>query len=199
MWERCPLTPIRFFRSRGFPTTASPEKRYIFYNAFAFHRAGFLSNIRTCAYKVGLMPDAARPATDLPLMEDCFFGPPRCVAFGTLRSSTAIVSENIKRRHLNAGQRAILLADAYPDPDKGGRGKTKPLELLEVHSGDLSQARCICKWAPEWIEEILAFEAKVIAAKAAREKRLAEGRAREAHRRYEADRQKAATEPLAKQ
>ena len=49
------------------------------------------------------------------------------------------------------------------------------------------------------ISVVQTLEAKVIAAKAAREKRLAEGRAREAHRRYEADRQKAAAEPLAKQ
>ena len=32
-----------------------------------------------------------------------------------------IVSENIRRRHLNAGQRAILLADAYPEPRQGMR------------------------------------------------------------------------------
>jgi hypothetical protein len=50
-----------------------------------------------------------------------------------------------------------MLAMAYPEPiNKGGRGHTKPLELREVHSGDLSRARVICKWAPEWIDEILA-------------------------------------------
>jgi hypothetical protein len=55
-----------------------------------------------------------------------------------------------RRRHLNAGQRAIMLAEAYPEPtDKGGRGHTKPLELREVHSSDLSRARAICRWAAE--------------------------------------------------
>jgi hypothetical protein len=29
-----------------------------------------------------------------------------------------IVSENIRRRHLNAGQRAILIAIAYPEPTR---------------------------------------------------------------------------------
>ena len=44
------------------------------------------------------------------------------------------------------------------------------------------------------VSVVQTLETKVIAAKAAREKRLAEVRAREASRRYEADRQKAAAE-----
>ena len=45
------------------------------------------------------------------------------------------------------GQRAIMLAIAYPEPDKGGRGHIKPLQIAEVDSGLLSRARAICKWA----------------------------------------------------
>jgi hypothetical protein len=59
-----------------------------------------------------------------------------------------------RRRHLNAGQRAILLAIAYPDPTKLKRTGSSNLED-QVHSGRLSEARAICAWAPEWIAEIL--------------------------------------------
>jgi hypothetical protein len=72
-------------------------------------------------------------------------------------SSTAprsIVGENIRRRHLNAGQRAILVALAYPEPNTSG--KASPLEVKGVNQGALSQARCIVKWCPEYVEDILA-------------------------------------------
>jgi hypothetical protein len=48
-------------------------------------------------------------------------------------------------RHLNAGQRAILLALAYPEPK---RGMHSQLQIAtEVDRGELSRARTICKWA----------------------------------------------------
>ena len=34
-----------------------------------------------------------------------------------------ILSANIERRHLSKGQRAMLTAILFPDPEKGGRGK----------------------------------------------------------------------------
>jgi hypothetical protein len=52
-----------------------------------------------------------------------------------------------------AGQRAILVALAYPEPTPG---KRTSLEFKEVNSGALSQARAIVKWCPEYVEDILA-------------------------------------------
>jgi hypothetical protein len=40
-----------------------------------------------------------------------------------------IVSENIRRRRLNAGQRAILIAIAYPEATKYKRGGSQLLEI----------------------------------------------------------------------
>jgi hypothetical protein len=65
-----------------------------------------------------------------------------------------IVGENIRRRHLNAGQRAILVALAYPEPNTSGRAS--PLEVKGVNQGALSQARAIVKYCPDYVEEILA-------------------------------------------
>jgi hypothetical protein len=68
-----------------------------------------------------------------------------------------IVSENIRRRHLNVGQQAIMLALAYPEPRPGMRTDlmTTSVNLTEVSTRDLSRARAIVKWAPEWVDEIL--------------------------------------------
>jgi hypothetical protein len=64
----------------------------------------------------------------------------------------------VDRRHLNAGQCAILVALAYPEPTPGRRN-----DLLKVSTGanaidkgDLSRARAIVKWCPEYVEDILA-------------------------------------------
>jgi hypothetical protein len=34
-----------------------------------------------------------------------------------------ILSMNLKRRHISAGQQAMAHAMIYPEPEKGGRGK----------------------------------------------------------------------------
>jgi hypothetical protein len=53
-------------------------------------------------------------------------------------------AKNIRRRHLNAGQRAILVALAYSEPTPGRPTKGSETEhLRSVHKADLSQARCI--------------------------------------------------------
>lgn len=67
-----------------------------------------------------------------------------------------IVGENIRRRHLNAGQRAILVALAYPEPGNRWRSDLKSKSDEHVNPGALSQARCIVKWCPEYVEDILA-------------------------------------------
>ena len=70
-----------------------------------------------------------------------------------------IVGENIRRRHLNAGQRAVLVALAYPEPEQGKRTDLLQNEgspTAQVNDRALSQARAIVKWCPEYVEDILA-------------------------------------------
>lgn len=55
-----------------------------------------------------------------------------------------ILSVNVARRHLTAGQQAMAWAIGHPDPAKGGRGKTlQPLKSFS--QGSLSQARAVLK------------------------------------------------------
>ena len=63
-----------------------------------------------------------------------------------------ILSTNIARRHLNAGQRAVAVAKIYP----GGSGKgANPIEL--GFSGErLRQARSLVRYAPELADQVLA-------------------------------------------
>ncbi len=63
-----------------------------------------------------------------------------------------IVLDRTQRRHLNAGQRAVLVALAYPEPTPGKRS----VETTQVNSAVLSQARAIVKWCPEYVDDILA-------------------------------------------
>jgi hypothetical protein len=50
------------------------------------------------------------------------------------------------------GQRAILVALAYPEAPVGRPTKGSKSETNQVHPGALSQARCIVKWCPEYVE-----------------------------------------------
>ena len=68
----------------------------------------------------------------------------------TLHSRTAyILSANVHRRHLTKGQQAMVTAMAYPDTEKGGRGKKinslKIKEFEGVNSGYISQARYVLR------------------------------------------------------
>jgi hypothetical protein len=68
-----------------------------------------------------------------------------------------IVGENIRRRHLNAGQRAILIAIAYPEPTPGKRTDLEQnVPGAGIRTTTLSQARTIVKWMPGLVEDILA-------------------------------------------
>jgi hypothetical protein len=58
-----------------------------------------------------------------------------------------------KRRHLNAGQTAILLARAYPERRQGKKTSSK---LEEVSAAHLSYARLIEDYAPELGDQVLA-------------------------------------------
>lgn len=55
-----------------------------------------------------------------------------------------VLSANIHRRHLNAGQKAMAVAMIHPEPAKGGRGKT----VDSVNGFDrayLSRARAVLR------------------------------------------------------
>jgi ParB-like chromosome segregation protein Spo0J len=40
-----------------------------------------------------------------------------------------ILARNVARRHLSKGQQAVAIALAYPEPEKGGRGKNRKISL----------------------------------------------------------------------
>lgn len=67
-----------------------------------------------------------------------------------------ILSTNVKRRHLNSGQRAMAVAMMYPKPEKGGRGKNSSVtEEFSVRSGALSMARTVLADSRALAEEVM--------------------------------------------
>jgi ParB-like chromosome segregation protein Spo0J len=70
-----------------------------------------------------------------------------------------IVSENIERRHLTKGQRAIALAMIYPEPEKGGRGKKSDALNSAVSAGfssrRLNAARSVLRHSRDLAESVL--------------------------------------------
>lgn len=73
-----------------------------------------------------------------------------------------VVSVNLTRRNLTAGQRAMALAMIYPEPTQGKRGTSK--ETLEVSAMRLSQARTVLREMSGAAAAILRGEAKLDAA-----------------------------------
>jgi hypothetical protein len=74
-----------------------------------------------------------------------------------------IVSANLARRHISVGQRAMLYAIAYPEPERGKRtdlsGKSDKLELgvSRGHAQNLlSQARAVLREAPDLTKDVIA-------------------------------------------
>jgi hypothetical protein len=67
-----------------------------------------------------------------------------------------ILAANIARRHLTAGQCAVIVALAYPEPEKGGRGKSTNVSKLERFSASrLSEARTIVKYSRDLAKEVI--------------------------------------------
>jgi hypothetical protein len=66
-----------------------------------------------------------------------------------------VFSQNITRRHLAKGERAMLTAMMYPAREKGGRGKKAKLNL-EFSTMLLSQARTVLRYLPETAKAVLA-------------------------------------------
>jgi hypothetical protein len=68
-----------------------------------------------------------------------------------------IFSTNIARRHLTAGQRAMLTGIMYPEGEKGGRGKHSTIsgELSKYEQNILSQARAVLRH-PDLVSMVMA-------------------------------------------
>lgn len=71
-----------------------------------------------------------------------------------------ILSMNIARRELNKGQKAMAIAFAYPEPEKGGRGKNRK-ETLQFSKMRLSQARQVLHHSRELAEAVFRDTAKL--------------------------------------
>jgi hypothetical protein len=108
---------------------------------------------------------------------------PKFVTLAEGRDPVAfIVSENVDRRHLTKGQRAIVLAMIYPEPTAYKRGGNS-LETKELgfSAARLSQARAVLRHSRELAEAVLAgvssFDyALSVAQEAARDAATAEKR-----------------------
>lgn len=74
-----------------------------------------------------------------------------------LRNNPPALFANVHRRHLTKGQQAMAVALAYPDPEKGGRGKRlKNSNVFEgIDGGNLSRARFVLRHCLEKAEEVL--------------------------------------------
>ena len=55
-----------------------------------------------------------------------------------------VLSANVHRRHLTKGQQAMATALAYPDKEKGGRGKNSVLNT-EFSNAYLNHARFVLR------------------------------------------------------
>ncbi|MCX2972991.1 hypothetical protein EYC87_05255 [Halieaceae bacterium IMCC8485] len=64
-----------------------------------------------------------------------------------------ILSENIMRRHMTKGQRAMAVAMMYPE---GQQGKKDNIAKLLGSGEYLRQARTVLKYAPEYTDAVLA-------------------------------------------
>ena len=70
-----------------------------------------------------------------------------------------ILSANINRRHMTAGQRAMATAMIYPEPEKGGRGKksaVNPLGAKQFSAERLSLARAVLRQSRPLAEAVMA-------------------------------------------
>ena len=65
-----------------------------------------------------------------------------------------ILSSNIHRRHITKGQRAMTVARIYPEPEKGGRGKTVRFPD-GISKQRISEARVMLRFAPDVADNVL--------------------------------------------
>jgi hypothetical protein len=68
-----------------------------------------------------------------------------------------IISNNITRRHLTKGQRAMAIAKIYPDAATLKRKGAGSLQTKEhTNAGTISQARTVLAWLPQVADAVLA-------------------------------------------
>jgi hypothetical protein len=80
---------------------------------------------------------------------------PRVKELNGIDPVTYILATNVNRRHLTKGQRAMAVAKLYPDPEKGGRGKTVT-KNVGVSSQYITEARTVLRWLPEIADGVMA-------------------------------------------
>jgi hypothetical protein len=83
---------------------------------------------------------------------------PRTAPLGARDPIALIMSENMMRRHMNAGQRAILLAKVYPDPatlKRKDNGAGSVLNTDQFSPATLSHARTVVRHAPDLADQVL--------------------------------------------
>jgi hypothetical protein len=70
-----------------------------------------------------------------------------------------ILSANIERRHLTKGQRAMLTAILFPEPEKGGRGKKsqalKSAESAGFSSRRMNEARSVLRYSRDLADSVI--------------------------------------------
>lgn len=67
-----------------------------------------------------------------------------------------IIAQNINRRHMTKGQRAMAVALIYPEPDKRGRGnKGKSSDSDGFSQTRLREARAVLRFSPELAQQVL--------------------------------------------
>ena len=70
-------------------------------------------------------------------------------------NSADAAATNVNRRHLTKGQRAMAVAKLYPEPEKGGRGKTSVINT-GVSNEYVKHARTVLRWLPEIADRVMA-------------------------------------------
>jgi ParB-like chromosome segregation protein Spo0J len=67
-----------------------------------------------------------------------------------------ILSMNVARRHLTAGQRAMAVAMVYPEPGKGGRGKKNSSAAEGFSAASLSRDRRVLRHSASLAQQVIA-------------------------------------------
>jgi len=64
------------------------------------------------------------------------------------REAAYALSVNINRRHMTKGQRAMVTAMAYPEPEQGKRATSLKINEVGVSAGYVRQARAVLRALP---------------------------------------------------
>lgn len=156
--------PVKFYVVRGVSRTGGPTNPALPLGAVEAFRTQLAS---ACGSRPGPVKDRLRRPLDGLLIDGrnrlkaCQMAgvEPRLETYdGDVEA--LVVSANVNRRHLSAGQRAMAVAMLYPDPGKGGRGKKSSTGNLLVSGGfsrqRLDQARSVLRYSEPLAREVLA-------------------------------------------